>query len=152
MFQIIYELCEDDKGTWGYGVFTDDGVVELSLEEVLELMDKEEFVNAEIRGYRIKFNNLKHNLPKFRKSDYEPLDEDVPIYVVCKCRVGGKKGYLVVSPLCKLEFIDRYELINLCMDGIVCNVYLKPLLNDNSELFPIQYNIPFKYIGDIELD
>ena len=153
MLSIIYELCEDDKkSTWGYGIFTDTGVEELSLEDTLELLDKDQVDNAELLRNRIKFKNLDSPLPKFRKSDYEPLDDDVPVYVVCKCRVNGEKGYLVVTPLCKLEFVDIYELISLCMEGTVCNVYLKPLYSDAANLWPIQYNIPFKNIGEIELD
>lgn len=153
MLSIIYELCDGDKNsTWGYGIFTDNGVEELSLEDVLELMENEQIYNADLIKNRIKFLNINSPLPKFRKSDYEPLDDDVPIYVVCKCRVNGEKGYLVVTPLCKLEFIDRFDLVSLCMEGTVCNVYLKPLYNDETYLWPIQYNMPFKNIGDIELE
>lgn len=152
MLQIIYELCEDDgKSTWGYGVFTDNGVEELSLEDVLELLDNDQVDNAELIRSRIKLLNINSPLPKFRKSDYEPLDEDVSVYVVCKCKVNGEKGYLVVTPLCKLEFIDRFDLVSLCMEGTVCNVYLKLLYNDNTYLWPIQYNMPFRNIGEIEL-
>ena len=153
MLSIIYELCDGDKNsTWGYGIFTDNGVEELSLEDVLELMENEQIYNADLIKNRIKFLNINSPLPKFRKSDYEPLDDDVPIYVVCKCRVNGEKGYLVVTPLCKLEFIDRFDLVSLCLEGTVCNVYLKPLYNDETYLWPIQYNMPFKNIGDIELE
>lgn len=153
MLSIIYELCDGDKNsTWGYGLFTDNGVEELSLEEVLELLENEQIYNADLIKNRIKFLNINSPLPKFRKGDYEPLDDDVPIYVVCKCRVNGEKGYLVVTPLCKLEFIDRFDLVSLCLEGTVCNVYLKPLYNDETYLWPIQYNMPFKNIGDIELE
>ena len=153
MLSIIYELCDGDKNsTWGYGLFTDNGVEELSLEEVLELLENEQIYNADLIKNRIKFLNINSPLPKFRKGDYEPLDDDVPIYVVCKCRVNEEKGYLVVTPLCKLEFIDRFDLVSLCLEGTVCNVYLKPLYNDETYLWPIQYNMPFKNIGDIELE
>lgn len=152
MLQIIYELCEDDgKSTWGYGVFTDNGVEELSLEDVLELLNNDQVDNAELIRSRIKILNINSSLPKFRKSDYEPLDEDVSVYAVCKCKVNGEKGYLVVTPLCKLEFIDRFDLVSLCMEDTVCNVYLKPLYNDNTYLWPVQYNMPFRNIGEIEL-
>ena len=152
MLQIIYELCEDDgKSTWGYGVFTDNGVEELSLEDVLELLNNDQVDNAELIRSRIKILNINSSLPKFRKSDYEPLDEDVSVYVVCNCKVNGEKGYLVVTPLCKLEFIDRFDLVSLCMEDTVCNVYLKPLYNDNTYLWPVQYNMPFRNIGEIEL-
>lgn len=153
MLSIIYELCDGDKNsTWGYGLFTENGVEELSLEDVLELLENDQIDNAELIRNRIKFLNINSPLPKFMKSDYEPLDDDVPIYVVCKCRVNGEKGYLVVTPLCKLEFIDRFDLVSLCMEGTVCNVYLKPLYSDETYLWPIQYNMPFKNIGDIELE
>lgn len=152
MLSIIYELCDDDKSTWGYGLFTGNGVEELNIEDVIELIENNQVDNASMSNGRIRFKNVESSLPKFKKSNYEPIDDDIHLYVVCTCKVNGQKGYLVISPLCKLDFVTKYELVNLCMEGNVCNVYLKPLIKNPSDLQPVQYNMPFTYIGEIEIE
>ena len=146
---LVYELCENNRSTWGYGVFSEDGIRELDMESVLALVDTGQVNNAEIVKSKLVIKNCDSPLPKFYTSDYEPLIEDCPIYAVCTCQVNGKKGYLVISPLCRLEFVTRQELINLCQTMTVCNVYLKPLYRGG--VHPVQRKMPFKYIGVVNL-
>lgn len=148
---IIYALCNSNKSISGYGVYNFEEIQEYSIEDTSVLIQTGEIDNAVLNKGVITLTNCTSVLPTFYNKDYSPLYPRCPIYVVCRCTQNDVEGYLILNPECELQFVTRTELVATCQTHIVTNVKLKQMLRAN-KLFPVQVKIPFKHIGEVELE
>ena len=147
---IIYALCDNTKSIEGYGVFDGSDIQEFNIEDTSVLIQTKEIRNAEVKDGVINIINCTSVLPTFYKNTYEPLYRHSPIYVVCRCTQKGVEGYLILNPMCMLQFVSRDELVAICKKYIVTNVRLQKL-KKSKRMFPVPNKILFKNIGKVEL-
>lgn len=148
---ICYALCESDKSISNYGVFDGTELVEYSIDDTSVLIQTGEIRNAKLEDGVITVTNCSSVLPTFYMDTYEPMYRTPVFYVVCRCTQQGIEGYLVLNVDCELQFVTVKQLRYLCENYLVTNVRLIPLRKSNV-MYPSQYRLPFRHIGDIELE
>lgn len=146
---LVYELCNKDKSSWGYGVFDSKRIEDIELSKIIDMVEAGQIDNAIINKGIIKLPNCKSALPRFYKDNYILVDNQLRVYVVCKCYQDGIKGYLVIDSTAHLRFVTRSDLVTIGFLYETCNIRLQKL--HCGAYHPVQFNMPFKNIGNIEL-
>lgn len=149
MYQLIYELLNNDRTVDGYGVFNFDT---LAVEEYIVNDVKAMLLDGVLRNARwnngIEVTDAKNLFPSYFK-DYTRGYKRQPLYVVCKCVMDGTQGYLVLIQDCTLQFFTHEELVTLCKSELVTNVSVRTLKFGME--YPIVYGCLFRNIGHCSL-